>query len=101
MKRVVIIEDETMLRDLLAELLKNFPLCTLAGTYGDGLEGWKGLQKIKPDMVVLDIKLPSLNGLEILRRCASNCPTAMSAFQRVFLHRHGPPGPQSRRERHH
>ncbi|HVU39000.1 MAG TPA: response regulator transcription factor [Opitutales bacterium] len=74
MKRVVIIEDETMLRDLLAELLKNFPLCTLAGTFGDGMEGWKGLQKIKPDMAVLDIKLPSLNGLEILRRLREQLP---------------------------
>ena len=74
MKRVVIIEDETMLRDLLAELLKNFPLCTLAGAYGDGLEGLKALQKIKPDMVILDIKLPSLNGLEILRRLREQLP---------------------------
>jgi DNA-binding NarL/FixJ family response regulator len=74
MKRVVIIEDETMLRDLLAELLKSFPLCTLSGTYGDGLEGWKALQKIKPDMVLLDIKIPSLNGLEILRRTHEELP---------------------------
>jgi DNA-binding NarL/FixJ family response regulator len=74
MKRVIIIEDETMLRDLLAELLKSFPLCTLSGTYGDGLEGWKALQKIKPDMVLLDIKIPSLNGLEILRRTHEELP---------------------------
>ncbi len=74
MKRVVIIEDETMLRDLLAELLKSFPLCTLAGTFGDGIEGWKGLQKIKPDMVILDIKIPSLNGLEVLRRLREELP---------------------------
>jgi DNA-binding NarL/FixJ family response regulator len=74
MKRVVIIEDETMLRDLLAELLKSFPLCTLAGTFGDGIEGLKGLQKIKPDMVILDIKIPSLNGLEVLRRLREELP---------------------------
>jgi DNA-binding NarL/FixJ family response regulator len=74
MKRVVIIEDETMLRDLLAELLKKFPLCTLAGTAGDGLEGWKLVQKLKPDMVMLDVKLPSLNGLEILRRIRAHLP---------------------------
>jgi DNA-binding NarL/FixJ family response regulator len=74
MKRVVIIEDETMLRDLISELLKSFPLCTLAGAFGDGIEGWKALQKIKPDMVLLDIKIPSLNGLEILRRVREEQP---------------------------
>ncbi len=74
MKRVIIIEDETMLRDLLVEVLKKFPLCTLAGAYGDGLEGWKAVQKIKPDMVLLDIKIPSLNGLEVLRRVRENLP---------------------------
>ena len=74
MKRIVIIEDETMLRDLIAEVLKRFPLCTLAGAAGDGLEGWKLVHKIKPDMVMLDIQVPSLNGLEILRRIRENLP---------------------------
>jgi DNA-binding NarL/FixJ family response regulator len=74
MKRIVIIEDETMLRDLIAEVLKRFPLCTLAGTAGDGLEGWKLVQKIKPDMVMLDIQVPSLNGLEVLQRIRENLP---------------------------
>jgi len=74
MKRIVIIEDETMLRDLLVVLLKGFPLCTLVGTAGDGLEGWKLVQKTKPDMVMLDIKMPSLNGLEVLRRIRENLP---------------------------
>ncbi len=74
MKRIVIIEDETILRDLIGEVLKRFPLCTLAGTAGDGLEGWKLVQKIKPDMVLLDYHVPSLNGLEILRRIRENLP---------------------------
>ena len=67
MKRLVIVEDEVMMRDLLAEVLKDFPMCSLVGDAGDGLEGWKLVQKLQPDVVMLDLKLPSMNGMEVLR----------------------------------
>jgi len=68
MKKVVIIEDETIVRDLMVEVLQAYPQCKLVGTFGDGLEGWNGVQELKPDFIISDIKMPSLNGLELLRR---------------------------------
>jgi DNA-binding NarL/FixJ family response regulator len=85
MKRVVIIEDETMLRDLLGELLKTFPLCKLAGAFGDGQEGWAGVQKLKPDLVVLDIRIPSLNGLDILGRIRQQLPNCSVLLCSAFF----------------
>ncbi len=85
MKKVVIIEDETMLRDLLVEVLQGYPGCTLVGTYGDGQEGWDACAKLKPDLVLSDVKLPSLNGLEILRRIKEKAPqTVVLLFSAYF-----------------
>ncbi len=66
-KRLIIIENETMLRDLLVEVLQSYPQCKLIGTYGDGAQGWAAVSEQKPDLVFLDVKVPSLNGMEILR----------------------------------
>jgi DNA-binding NarL/FixJ family response regulator len=74
MKRVIIIEDETILRELLSQVINELPLCSLAGAYGDGLEGWKAVQKLKPDLVLVDVKIPSLNGLEIVRLIRGHLP---------------------------
>lgn len=73
-KRLVIIENETMLRDLLVEVLKNYPQCDLIGTYGDGAQGWAACFEEKPDVVFLDVKVPSLNGIDILRNLKSDLP---------------------------
>jgi CheY-like chemotaxis protein len=63
-KRVLIIEDDTFLGDVLEHKLKtdgfDVKLCR------DGAEGLKALREIVPDLVLLDIILPSMNGYEIL-----------------------------------
>lgn len=73
-KRIMIIEDETMLRDLLVEVLKTYPSCELVGSFGDGIEGRDQVGKLKPDILFLDVKVPSLNGLEILRYVKTKFP---------------------------
>lgn len=84
-KRIVIIEDETMLRDLVVEVLKGYPNCELVGTFGDGIEGRDQCAKLKPDIVFLDVKLPSLNGLEILRYLKTKLPrTKVFLFSSYF-----------------
>ncbi len=85
MKKVVIIEDETMVRDLMVEVLGAYSNCKLVGTFGDGLEGWEGVQELKPDFVLSDIKVPSINGLEVLRRIKAKMPhTLVLLFSAYF-----------------
>jgi len=75
MYRLVIIEDQTAIREMLVEILaldKNF---NLVGQCGDGQAGLQMCLDLKPDVVVLDAKLPGLNGVELLRRLTRRLPS--------------------------
>lgn len=68
MKRVVIIEDQTAIREMVAEILRADPQFKIVGEWGDGQEAVSKCLEAKPDMVILDAKLPGLNGVDLLRR---------------------------------
>lgn len=85
MIKVLIIEDETMLRDFVVEALSNYPECKILGTYGDGMQAWEGCVEHVPDFVILDVNLPSLNGIEILHRIKNKMPeTRVLLFSGYF-----------------
>lgn len=66
--RVVIVEDEGPARRKLRELVSSTGYFELAGEAVDGAEAIKVIDEMKPDLVFLDIELPELSGLEVLRR---------------------------------
>ncbi len=68
MKRVIIVEDQVILTDLLSRVIEVRPFLEISGIYHDGLEGDRAIQNKGADIVILDINLPGKNGLEILRR---------------------------------
>ena len=68
MKRVVIVEDQTAIREMLAEVLRHDPNFEIVGQAGDGQVAYQMILDAKPDVLVLDARLPVLNGLELLRR---------------------------------
>lgn len=74
MKSVYILEDQTILRDLLLEMLKNVPGLEVVGTQTNGLEGYDECLKIKPDLLILDLMLPGMDGLDILKQIKKRYP---------------------------
>lgn len=68
MKRVYVVEDQTILRDLINRLLESYPDIEVAGSTGDGQLAVAEIMSIQPDILVLDIMLPNLNGVELLRQ---------------------------------
>src|SRR5471030_3009406 len=68
MKRLVIVEDQTAIREMLAEILRLDPNYKLVGESGDGQSAQTLCLEVKPDLLVLDAKLPGLNGVDLLRR---------------------------------
>lgn len=87
MQNVIIVEDEVMLSDLVVQALSEHKECKVIATYGDGLEAWDGCMEHKPDIVMLDINLPSLNGLELLEQIKHKLPkTKVLLFSAHFNH---------------
>lgn len=74
MQKVYIIEDEVLLRDLIIDLLKTHRDLEIVGSSGDGRQGYEDCIKLKPHMVILDVRLPSLNGIEVAQRLKNDFP---------------------------
>jgi len=70
MTKILIIEDDLFLRDLAYQKLQSAGF--EAHQAADGEEGFKKIIEVKPDLVLLDIVLPGIDGFEILRRKKDN-----------------------------
>jgi DNA-binding NarL/FixJ family response regulator len=68
MKHFVVVEDQTAIREMLVELLAPIADFECVGTCGDGLSALTLCATTKPDVAVLDIRLPGLHGVELLRK---------------------------------
>jgi two-component system LytT family response regulator len=64
--KVIIIDDEPLARSIVVEYLQNFPDLTVAQVCSNGFEGVKAIQQYKPDLLILDIQMPKINGFEML-----------------------------------
>ena len=64
MNRIAIVEDNTTVRASLAELVESIPGCECVGTFASGEEGIRLIPKLTPDLVMMDIHLPNLSGIE-------------------------------------
>jgi two-component system LytT family response regulator len=67
MIRAVIVEDEPISRTQLRTLLKGFEWLNVVGEAGDGRSGLHLIESLRPDLVFLDIEMPEMNGLELLK----------------------------------
>ncbi len=66
--RLVLVEDHRMVREALGEVLRKVPDIDVVGEAGDAKEGLKLALTLKPDVLVLDFRLPDLNGIEVAAR---------------------------------
>jgi len=64
----VLVDDEELARDELAFLLGQVRGVDIVGTAGNGIEAVETINRLKPDVVFLDIQMPGLTGFEVARR---------------------------------
>ena len=74
MIRVLLADDHAMVRKGFRLILEAQPDMEIAGEAGNGREAVELAEKLHPDVVVMDVAMPELNGIEATRRLASSSP---------------------------
>lgn len=83
--RIVIADDSNLIRERLQDLLRSFGQIEVVGAYNNGTDALKALRKLKPDLAIVDIKMPGLSGLEVLKEIRKENKT----LQFIILTLHG------------
>lgn len=73
--RIVIADDHAVLRSGLKALLNCSPQFEVIGEAGDGLEALKMVEELKPDVLILDLSMPDMNGVDCLKEIRSRSLT--------------------------
>ena len=75
--RAVVVEDESLARDVLRRLIAGEKDIVVVAECVDGTAGVETIRKERPDLLFLDIRLPGLNGLEVLQSLDGEPPPAV------------------------
>jgi DNA-binding NarL/FixJ family response regulator len=74
MIRVLICDDQEIVRDGLGAMLKTDPRITITGAARDGEEALELIEKSPPDLVLMDLKMPGMNGIQATREITRRHP---------------------------
>ncbi len=84
MPKLLVIDDESIIRQRLQEIgeKQGFEVRMAA----DGVQGWASFKKDPPDLVILDIYMPRMNGLMVLSKIRELCPDCPVILITGFMH---------------
>lgn len=75
MRTVLIVDDSSFMRRMIGDLLRSNG-CTIVGEATDGSEALEAYSRLHPDIVIMDIIMPFVNGIEAVRRIRGYDPAA-------------------------
>jgi len=78
--RTLVVDDHEDLRKLLRWMLQEKTECVVIGEASDGLQAIEQAKELQPDLILLDLALPKLNGMEAARQIRNACPQSKIIF---------------------
>lgn len=81
---IAIVEDDPRIRSTLATILSRDPDCWCNGEYGTAEDALMQIPEVLPDVVIMDINLPGMNGVECVRKLAKLSPNSHILMLTVF-----------------
>jgi DNA-binding NarL/FixJ family response regulator len=82
--QVAIVEDDEALRRTMTDILRRAPGCECNGAYASAEEALREIPQHPPDVLLMDIDLPGMNGVECVRRLANLVPETQILMLTVF-----------------
>ncbi len=67
MVKILIVDDSVFMRTVIRDMLVRDPTIEIVGTSSNGIDALEKINTLKPDLVTLDIEMPKMDGLEVLR----------------------------------
>ncbi|MDQ2587007.1 response regulator [Saccharothrix yanglingensis] len=77
MIRVLVVDDQEMVREGFSALLDAQPDITVVGSAGDGAAGVAEVRRLRPDVVLMDVRMPEVDGLTAIRLLADDPVTVL------------------------
>ncbi len=74
LRRVAIVEDDSGLRNQLQSILKSAPGACCVGTFGSAEKALEGMVAVQPDVILMDINLPGMSGIECVSHLRKDLP---------------------------
>lgn len=84
MIRVYIADDHPLIRDGLQTIINLQPNMEVAGVAGDGKQAYEEVSILKPDVVLMDIQMPIMNGIECMKRIKNDAPGTIVIILTTF-----------------
>jgi DNA-binding NarL/FixJ family response regulator len=82
--RLIVVEDDAAFQDLFRRALETAEGIDLLGIFDRGATAIEGLRQHKPDVLLVDLGLPDMSGLDVIRACAVTCPECEMMVITVF-----------------
>ena len=82
--KIVLAEDHALMREGTHRLLEQYPEFEVVGEAEDGQQALELIERLKPDVAILDIRMPKANGIEVVRSMKTGSPTTKALMLTAY-----------------